>query len=103
MKTFIFIFLVLALFAWCPWYKQEEATKALNQKVAEIQSTTANLCPLYVKSETIHKTFFGYSEKIAYDCTMIDKTFGIVKGEDDVLATFLGIVIGVPSKSMKIQ
>lgn len=102
MKYLIILFLLaVAICAWCPWITPKEAHQLINTKITVLQNSIPDLCPIQVVDNTITKVPFGFKEKLFYDCSKVDDTYGVEKSENTVFVTFYRGVIGMPNKLVK--
>jgi hypothetical protein len=96
---FIVLFGILALLAWCPWYEPTTAAASIEKAVSQQQVLNPK-CKLTIQKNTFKKAWFGYSQVVAYDCTVAGFS-DIAKGKNIVRATFIGIVLNVPNPVIK--
>ena len=89
--------------AWCPWLSANEAMQLIDTQVAKMQEETPNLCPILTHRESIQKVPFGYTEKVSYDCTVVDSVYGIQKSFYVVFVSFYKGLIGIPDKAITIK
>jgi len=87
--------------AWCPWLKADEAQTILNAKIIQVKKENPNLCAIFINKNSLHKTFFGYTEEVSYDCTISDPIYGVTKSHDFVLITFYKNVLKMPVHTVK--
>lgn|GEM_PF-3104200 len=96
----ILLILVIGVLAWCPWLSKEEAVKLVDERIAELQAEKEDLCAMFIDRDSVKKTFFGYTEKVSYDCSVNDPENGIPQSTNVVFITFYKGLIDVPSKTV---
>jgi len=100
-KFLVVLILGMALLAWCPWFKAEEALRVVDIRVAELRRDNPDLCALIVNKKSITKVPFGYTEEVSYDCTINDELYGVLKSHNTVFITFYKSLIGMPQKNIR--
>ncbi len=100
MKGFGYL-LIIGIFicAWCPWFEADEAKQLIVSKVRESESTLQKGCTLTIDPSTFQKVPFGYSEVVAYDCTI--NTDFLTEGKNTVYVLFFKEVLNVPHPIIK--
>ncbi len=79
-----------------PWLTQEEAKELVATRSRELLKADPNLCQQTIYPGTIKQVPFGFTEEVAYDCTVTDRLYGIIKNKNLVYITFFKLLIGMP-------
>jgi hypothetical protein len=99
MKTLFGLFIIAAcICAWCPWLSSTTAAALVAANV-KAEQVNYNTCALTIDPTTLHKVLFGYTEGVAYACTVDDQV--LTQGDDTVFVTFFNLVMGVPKPLIK--
>ena len=99
-KFLVILVLGVALLAWCPWLKAEEALSIVDAKVTQLRRENPDLCAMFVNKSSIKKVPFGYTEEVSYDCTITDDLYGVLKSHNTVFITFYKGLFGMPKKTI---
>lgn len=100
MKSFVALVIVAAaVCAWCPWLSSDQARQLIYNNVYSSQSTLQAGCVLAIDAASLKKVFFGYTEKVSYECTY--NTDFITQGSNVVFVSFYKQVFNVPHPIIK--
>ncbi len=96
MKTILALVIIgLALCAWAPWVKEEDARVAMERQYdasyREGKPLFSGACTL-ISLDNLHRGLFGYKATAHYNCEISGE------GTTDMSYTFTGNVLGAPAQ-----